>query len=268
MTKQAPPPPAQAPRRISDQLDDHSTDVWKRMSAISSAVGTSDPPLTGEEPVPVQPQEQPSPSAAPSPAAEAACSDPEYAFLCSQPTQDSASGPERDGESHTDSSQQPNPAVEYEYMDIRRSLKATVDLESSILEEAPGPADSVDDGGEGTGGESNVKDQEGESSKGEVGVAQSRALSCTLGLRDGVSPTSTVEPVEDYEEMGAAQGADEVEYQNMPRGKGVTRPGGVTSGLEQYVKVRAGVGEPSNTSFDNPDYWHSRHFHKQDALRT
>lgn len=249
MTKQA-PPPVQAPRRISDQFDDSSTDVWKRISAISPAVGTSDLPLTGEELVHVHPHEQPSPSTAPSPAAEP-----------NSDQEDSFSEPER---AHTDSSQQPDPAVEYEYMDIRSSLKATVYPESSSLEEGPGPADSVD-GGEGLRRDGNNKDQEEESPKGEqeeVWVVQPRAL------RDGI----TTEPVEDYEEMGAAKGisntVDEVEYQNMPRGGVMTKPGEITAGLEQYVKVRAGVGEQSNTSFDNPDYWHSRLFHKQDALRT
>lgn len=255
MTKPA-PPPVQAPRRISDQLDDSSTDVWKRMSSISPAVGTSDLPLTGEELVPVHPHKQPSPSAAPSAAAEP-----------NSDQEDSLSEPER---AHTDSSQQLDPAVEYEYMDIRSSLKATVSLESSSLEEGPGPADSVDEG-EGLRRDGNNKDQEEESPKGEqeeVWVVQPRALTCKVGLRDGI----TTEPVEDYEEMGAARGGsntvDEVEYQNMPRGGVMTKPGEMNSGLEQYVKVRAGVGEQSNTSFDNPDYWHSRLFHKQDALRT
>uniref|UniRef100_A0A8D3CSA9 Receptor protein-tyrosine kinase n=1 Tax=Scophthalmus maximus TaxID=52904 RepID=A0A8D3CSA9_SCOMX len=42
--------------------------------------------------------------------------------------------------------------------------------------------------------------------------------------------------------------------------------------FEPYVKVRAGAraGEPAvaDTSFDNPDYWHSRIFHKPEAVPT
>ncbi|XP_041954117.1 receptor tyrosine-protein kinase erbB-3b isoform X1 [Alosa sapidissima] len=262
MTKQA-PPPAQAPRRFADQLDDSSTDVWKRVSAISSTVCISDLPLTGEEPEPAQPQEQPSPNAAPSPAA-APDSDPAY-------SQDSKSGPENDGEALMDTSQQPYHAVEYEYMDIRSSLKVTGDNGSPSSEEGPGAAASVERD-EGLGGDSNDEDQEGKSHEGEqeeVWEAQSGPLASRVGFRDGMAG---MEQVEEYEEMGATKGdsstVDEVEYQNMPCGKALMRPGGVTAGVGKYVKVRTGVGEPGSASFDNPDYWHSRLFHKQDALRT
>uniref|UniRef100_A0A8C7VV06 Receptor protein-tyrosine kinase n=1 Tax=Oncorhynchus mykiss TaxID=8022 RepID=A0A8C7VV06_ONCMY len=73
----------------------------------------------------------------------------------------------------------------------------------------------------------------------------------------------------------------EAEYQNLPvLGKGRATTVGVEGGtstrcaglgVEGYIKACSGVGavEPSsNTSFDNPDYWHSRLFLKADAVRT
>uniref|UniRef100_A0A674EDW0 Receptor protein-tyrosine kinase n=1 Tax=Salmo trutta TaxID=8032 RepID=A0A674EDW0_SALTR len=73
----------------------------------------------------------------------------------------------------------------------------------------------------------------------------------------------------------------EAEYQNLPvlgKGRATTAEveGGTSTrcaglGVEGYIKVCSGVGvvEPSsNTSFDNPDYWHSRLFLKADAVRT
>ncbi|XP_052340907.1 LOW QUALITY PROTEIN: receptor tyrosine-protein kinase erbB-3-like [Oncorhynchus keta] len=92
--------------------------------------------------------------------------------------------------------------------------------------------------------------------------------------------------VEVYEEMhafgGGSQrgGHQEAEYQNLPvpgKGRATTaEEGGAGSrcaglGLGGYIKACSGVGvvEPSsNTSFDNPDYWHSRLFLKPDAVRT
>uniref|UniRef100_A0A674EF51 Receptor protein-tyrosine kinase n=1 Tax=Salmo trutta TaxID=8032 RepID=A0A674EF51_SALTR len=96
--------------------------------------------------------------------------------------------------------------------------------------------------------------------------------------------------VEEYEEMDAFGGDSrgsqrvdhqEAEYQNLPvlgKGRATTAEveGGTSTrcaglGVEGYIKVCSGVGvvEPSsNTSFDNPDYWHSRLFLKADAVRT
>ncbi|CAB1330124.1 unnamed protein product, partial [Coregonus sp. 'balchen'] len=95
--------------------------------------------------------------------------------------------------------------------------------------------------------------------------------------------------VEEYEDMDAFGGGSrgsqrgdhqEAEYQNLPvpgKGRATTaEEGGAGSrcaglGLGGYIKVCSGVGvgEPSsNTSFDNPNYWHSRLFLKSDAVRT
>ncbi|XP_046725655.1 receptor tyrosine-protein kinase erbB-3b isoform X2 [Silurus meridionalis] len=82
------------------------------------------------------------------------------------------------------------------------------------------------------------------------------------------------EQLDEYEDMNArgnacASGVD-FEYQNFPA------KGRMVSGEEPHlVKIRAftgacaGVDEKnSNMSFDNPDYWHSRMFHKSDAVCT
>uniref|UniRef100_A0A8C2CMH6 Receptor protein-tyrosine kinase n=1 Tax=Cyprinus carpio TaxID=7962 RepID=A0A8C2CMH6_CYPCA len=61
---------------------------------------------------------------------------------------------------------------------------------------------------------------------------------------------------------------DQVDYQNFPvKGRPVMREEPQNTGLRSYIKVCAGV-EAQNTSFDNPDYWHSRLFHKKDAVCT
>uniref|UniRef100_A0A671RQV1 Receptor protein-tyrosine kinase n=1 Tax=Sinocyclocheilus anshuiensis TaxID=1608454 RepID=A0A671RQV1_9TELE len=74
----------------------------------------------------------------------------------------------------------------------------------------------------------------------------------------------------EYEDMDslAAGGASAAEYQNLEgedeESVGLTdeprRPG-----PEEYLKVHAGM---ERKAFDNPDYWHSRSFHKTNAVRT
>ncbi|XP_041859442.1 receptor tyrosine-protein kinase erbB-3b isoform X2 [Melanotaenia boesemani] len=82
--------------------------------------------------------------------------------------------------------------------------------------------------------------------------------------------------MEEYEEMTGfgevPKGWGQTEYENVPvKGRAVAEDmgSGRCAGLGEYIKVCAGMGEPdSNTSFDNPDYWHSRLFLKPDAVRT
>lgn len=88
--------------------------------------------------------------------------------------------------------------------------------------------------------------------------------------------TAGVEKVEEYEEMTRFEvvrgGWEQADYQNLPvKGRAVCEEmgSGRCTGIGGYIKVCAGMGEPgSNTSFDNPDYWHSRLFLKPDAVRT
>ncbi|XP_068162918.1 receptor tyrosine-protein kinase erbB-3b isoform X2 [Antennarius striatus] len=88
--------------------------------------------------------------------------------------------------------------------------------------------------------------------------------------------TSGREKMEEYEEMTKVgvvrNGWQLADYQNIPA-KGRAVPEEAGSGrcavIGTYIKVCNGIGEPgSNTSFDNPDYWHSRLFLKPDAVRT
>uniref|UniRef100_A0A3Q1D394 Receptor protein-tyrosine kinase n=1 Tax=Amphiprion ocellaris TaxID=80972 RepID=A0A3Q1D394_AMPOC len=84
------------------------------------------------------------------------------------------------------------------------------------------------------------------------------------------------ETLEEYEEMTRFRVVpgrwEHTEYQNLPaKGRDVSEEmgGGRCAGIGEYIKVCADMGEPgSNTSFDNPDYWHSRLFLKPDAVRT
>ncbi|XP_035015745.2 receptor tyrosine-protein kinase erbB-3b [Hippoglossus stenolepis] len=88
--------------------------------------------------------------------------------------------------------------------------------------------------------------------------------------------TAGGEEAEEYEEMTTfgvvPRGWEQADYQNLPmKGRAVSEEvgGGRCAGIGGYIKVCAGMGEPgSNTSFDNPDYWHSRLFLKPDAVRT
>ncbi|XP_056897362.1 receptor tyrosine-protein kinase erbB-3b isoform X2 [Takifugu flavidus] len=81
---------------------------------------------------------------------------------------------------------------------------------------------------------------------------------------------------DEYEEMTIQRVVpiqwEQADYQNLPV-KGRTCPedagSGRCGGIGEYIKVCAGMGEPGgNTSFDNPDYWHSRLFLQPDAVRT
>ncbi|XP_034028310.1 receptor tyrosine-protein kinase erbB-3b [Thalassophryne amazonica] len=88
--------------------------------------------------------------------------------------------------------------------------------------------------------------------------------------------TAEGEQVEEYEEMTRFAtepcGWEQAEYQNLPvKGRTVSDEmgGSRCAGIGGYIKVCAGIGEPgSSTSFDNPDYWHSRLYLKPDAVRT
>uniref|UniRef100_A0A7N9AN48 Receptor protein-tyrosine kinase n=1 Tax=Mastacembelus armatus TaxID=205130 RepID=A0A7N9AN48_9TELE len=88
--------------------------------------------------------------------------------------------------------------------------------------------------------------------------------------------TAGEEKAEEYEEMTrfgvVPSGWEQPDYQNLPmKGRAVSEEmsTGRCAGIGGYIKVCAGMGEPgSNTSFDNPDYWHSRLFLKPDAVRT
>ncbi|XP_015241974.1 PREDICTED: receptor tyrosine-protein kinase erbB-3-like [Cyprinodon variegatus] len=105
-------------------------------------------------------------------------------------------------------------------------------------------------------------------------AAVQEELSCRVVSGTDVLP-AVESKVEEYEEMsGSGEEPGEwglPEYENLPP-KARAVPGEESdrcAGIGEYIKVCAGIGEPgSNTSFDNPDYWHSRLFLKPDAVRT
>ncbi|KAM3617099.1 uncharacterized protein V6R79_002284 [Siganus canaliculatus] len=103
--------------------------------------------------------------------------------------------------------------------------------------------------------------------QGNLSMAMPRPDVLTAG--DG----GVVEEYEDMARLGVAPGVlEEADYQNLPV-KGRADPeeaeSGSCSGIEGYIKVCSGLRESANnTSFDNPDYWHSRLFLKPDAVRT
>uniref|UniRef100_A0A4W4HQS0 Receptor protein-tyrosine kinase n=1 Tax=Electrophorus electricus TaxID=8005 RepID=A0A4W4HQS0_ELEEL len=123
--------------------------------------------------------------------------------------------------------------VEYEYMDIRTEPKP----------------EQPQSGSEVRTGSSGEKDKKSNSK-------------CELPALNG-----------NYEDMGACGRAhmcgDQVVYQNMPT-KGRIASGEELHGakLRAFRGVCAGMDDKGNTSFDNPDYWHSRLFHKSDAVCT
>lgn len=81
---------------------------------------------------------------------------------------------------------------------------------------------------------------------------------------------NTTQRRSEYVDMEASgrSGCEVGDYQNVPvQGRSVVGEETQNTGLRSYIKVCAGV-EPQNTSFDNPDYWHSRLFHKQDTVCT
>ncbi|XP_057684332.1 receptor tyrosine-protein kinase erbB-3b [Corythoichthys intestinalis] len=144
----------------------------------------------------------------------------------------------------------------YEYMDIRRS--------DSIEEESS--KTSVDEPYETCQGEESqlgdVQDchhtNKQQTHKGNVS---------SLHMPDVV----TEEGRNEYEDMapfeGIPSGWEQAEYQNLPVKEEVGSSR--CAGIGGYIKVCAGMGEPgSSSSFDNPDYWHSRLFLKPDAVRT
>lgn len=96
--------------------------------------------------------------------------------------------------------------------------------------------------------------------------------------KEGKGPRRGENCAYEYEEMNSltALGAEELAvYQNLQgeeEGAVKGMEGHRASGIDPYVKVRAGVaiGEPVGVdrSFDNPDYWHSRMFLKSNAVHT
>ncbi|XP_054647638.1 receptor tyrosine-protein kinase erbB-3b isoform X2 [Dunckerocampus dactyliophorus] len=146
--------------------------------------------------------------------------------------------------------------VRYEYMDIRRS-------DSTEEEELPLERHET------SAAEPKETAEEAESQLGDEDTNKQQKLQGNQSLH--MPGVVTDEGEKDYEDMatfeGIPNGWEQADYQNL-RIKGEVG-GSRCAGIGGYIKVCAGMGEPgSSSSFDNPDYWHSRLFLKPDALRT
>lgn len=165
----------------------------------------------------------------------------------------------------------------YEYMDIRRS------------DSTEGEDPAQEEHGSSTSAKSAAETEMLEVSKREQWVEEEEEKYHGINkqpppdrdLRSVVMPRPDVhkggeEKMEEYEEMtrleATSDGWEQANYQNLPvRGCAVYEEtdDDRCAGIGDYIKVRAGMGEPGgSTSFDNPDYWHSRLFLKPDAVRT
>ncbi|XP_047425851.1 receptor tyrosine-protein kinase erbB-3b isoform X2 [Mugil cephalus] len=164
----------------------------------------------------------------------------------------------------------------YEYMDIRRSDSTEGD---EPARERRGSQTSAAETDETDRIVEVLKPDEEEEKEKCSNTNKQAALevdpSCAVTAGPG-APTAGGEEAEEYEEMtrsgGVPSGWEHAEYQNLPsKGRAVSEEmgSGRCAGIGEYIKVCSGMGDPgSNTSFDNPDYWHSRLFLKPDAVRT
>lgn len=175
------------------------------------------------------------------------------------------------------SSSEDQASLEYEYMDIRGSEteennppQTHESPPRTTVQEQPRIAREVLDEVE--------EDDYQEGDNYQYTNRQPKLRQALQDRNEGKGPRRGEHYAEEYEEMNslAALGADELAvYQNV-RGdeEGAVKgaEGHRASGIDPYVKVRAGVaiGEQGGVdrSFDNPDYWHSRMFLKSNAVRT
>ncbi|XP_028308979.1 receptor tyrosine-protein kinase erbB-3b isoform X2 [Gouania willdenowi] len=146
----------------------------------------------------------------------------------------------------------------YEYMDIRRS-------DSTEVPETAGE----------TQGEL-TPENEAAAAEREKNNQRIRKDLCNTAVPRPDVLTAGGEKLEVHEEMTGFEvvpnGWDHAAYQDHPvKEKAVSEEMGVVQciGIEEYIKVGSAMGEPSSTtSFDNPDYWHSRLFLTPDAVHT
>lgn len=163
----------------------------------------------------------------------------------------------------------------YEYMDIRR-------CDSTEGEDSPhgGSPESAKNKADAEMVDVSVRDQRAEEEQGKCHNTNKQPPHCgevsgAVKARPDVLKGAG-EKVEEYEEMTCTEatpsGWERTNYQNLPlktNAGNEETDGDRCVGIGDYIKVCAVVGDPGgNTSFDNPDYWHSRLFLKPDAVRT
>lgn len=171
---------------------------------------------------------------------------------------------------NSDSKQQGSNEVEYEYMDIRGSEK---DAPPIYCPPAPPLAQARR--------EKEEEDEEDEEYFEDGYHYTNPQPKLRQALKDTRAPKVRGREEElsyeyEYEDMdgrATLQPGDMVVYQNVQENAAVAagREAG-RYGLDTFLKVRAGVGledrVTGDTSFDNPDYWHSRMMLKTKAVPT
>lgn len=174
---------------------------------------------------------------------------------------------------NSDSEQQGSNEVEYEYMDIRGTEK---DESPPAHDPPPAPPTPARNGRE-VEDEEEEEDEYVEDSNYHYTNRQPKlrqALRDNKELKIQGRDEDEAYEYEDMDTFATLRPGDSVVYQNLQREAGGAVGGSEAhrSGVEPYVKVRAGVrvGEPAagDRSFDNPDYWHSRMFLKSEAVPT
>lgn len=141
--------------------------------------------------------------------------------------------------------------VEYEYMDIRTDMQQQ-NVAGGSASSSP---DEVDSG---------VKEAIYQN------VSEPPRLTARHKENEDSDCSTQRSEYVDMEASGrtGSEDGDQADYQNIPvKGRPMVGEESQKPGLRPYIKVCTGV-EAQNTSFDNPDYWHSRLFHKQDAVCT
>ncbi|XP_071762900.2 receptor tyrosine-protein kinase erbB-3b [Centroberyx gerrardi] len=272
MSKQSSPSP-RSPRGASKELDD-------KTSPLPSPIYKS--PLPVVETIHRETQTLPS-SAVKSEKPNVDC---EGSVAQRRDSAEKHQQPESGIRAVADQGEAPQGAGEYEHMDIRSSHSE--ERENTIWErrvsqtsvQKTTETEEIDRTEESQIVEGVKKEPEEEEEEEKYpNTNKQPRLQETLSSTAGPGPdvlTAGADEVEEYEEMagfgGASRGWERAEYQNLPaKGKADSEEMGSSrcAGLGGYIKVCAGVREPSgSTSFDNPDYWHSRLFLKPDAVRT
>lgn len=158
-------------------------------------------------------------------------------------------------ENLSDERQPQEAVVEYEYMDIR--------TETLPEHQQKTTGESVTT--------SNVSTSNPDATVSREGVYQNiselpRLTTTQSGRRKAREDSKNMTRLGEYVDMEVCSEGDQPEYQNIPV-KGRSVAGEESQKIRSCMKVYNGIEEQS-TSFDNPDYWHSRLFHKQDAVCT
>lgn len=174
---------------------------------------------------------------------------------------------------NSDSEQQGSSEVEYEYMDIRGDKDESPPAHVPPLPPHLTPAEMGRELADGEDEEDEyVEDSNYHYTNQQPKLRQALQLMKPLKIeRKDEGPSYEYEDMDSFATM---RPEDAAVYQNLLR-EGEGAAGGTAappSGFEAYVKVQAGIGvrEPAavDSSFDNPDYWHSRMFLKPNAVTT